>query len=60
MSATWVAFARTGSPENPALPNWPAYSTEERATMAFDRECRVVNDPDGPARALWQRVATRG
>ena len=26
VSATWAAFARTGSPENPALPRWPAYT----------------------------------
>jgi para-nitrobenzyl esterase len=60
MSASWAAFARTGSPENPALPRWPVYGPEERATMAFDSECRVVNDPDGDARPLWQRIAKRG
>src|SRR5580693_5170596 len=32
MSATWVAFARTGNPENPAIPRWPAYTPDERAT----------------------------
>ena len=60
MSTTWAAFARTGSPATPALPAWPAYTPEERATMAFDTECRLVTDPDGDARPLWQRIATRG
>jgi para-nitrobenzyl esterase len=55
MSATWAAFARTGSPENPAIPDWPAYTTENRATMVFDTPCRLVNDP----RELWTKVATR-
>ncbi len=60
VSATWAAFARTGSPENPALPRWPAYTPEERATMVFDRDCRVVADPDRDARLLWEPIATRG
>jgi para-nitrobenzyl esterase len=56
MSATWVAFARNGSPENPAIPSWPAYTLEERATMLFDANCRVVADPDRDARLLWTRI----
>ena len=39
MSAAWLAFARTGDP------GWPAYDTKTRATMLFDLESRVVNDP---------------
>ena len=60
VSGTWAAFARTGSPENPALPRWQAYTAQERATMAFDRECHVVADPDRDARLLWEPIATRG
>ncbi len=58
--ATWAAFARAGSPENPALPRWPAYTPEERTTMILDSECRVVADPDRDARVLWTRIASRG
>ena len=32
MSATWAAFARTGKPDNAAIPAWPAYTPAERAT----------------------------
>ncbi|MGD9617467.1 MAG: carboxylesterase/lipase family protein [Alphaproteobacteria bacterium] len=60
VSGTWAAFAHTGSPENPALPSWPAYTQKGRATMVFDRECRVVADPDRDARLLWEPIATRG
>jgi para-nitrobenzyl esterase len=60
MSATWASFARTGKPDNPAIPAWPAYTTGERATMVFDTRCSVLNDPDAEARQLWSRVATRG
>jgi para-nitrobenzyl esterase len=59
MSATWAAFARTGVPDNAAIPEWPAYTPETRATMVFDTRCRVVNDPGSEARLLWSRVATR-
>ncbi|HEX2151026.1 MAG TPA: carboxylesterase/lipase family protein [Stellaceae bacterium] len=57
VSASWIAFARTGNPESPALPRWPAYTSEERATMILDSECRVVSDPDRDARLLWERIA---
>ena len=59
MSATWAQFARTGKPDNAAIPTWPAYTPAERATMVFDTRCRVVNDPLGEARLLWSHVATR-
>jgi para-nitrobenzyl esterase len=59
MSATWAAFARNGKPDNPAIPAWPAYTGDTRATMLFDTRCRVVNDPLRDARELWSRVATR-
>ncbi|HTV88929.1 MAG TPA: carboxylesterase family protein [Stellaceae bacterium] len=58
MAATWAAFARSGRPDHPALPTWPAYSKADRATMVFDARCHVVRDPDRDARLLWQRVAT--
>lgn len=58
MSASWAAFARTGSPNVSGLPDWPAYSAEQRAVMAFDTPCRVDRDPDRDARLLWSQVAT--
>ena len=56
ISATWIAFARTGSPNNPAIPSWPAYTAAERATMVLDSDCHVVRDPDREARLLWSRL----
>ncbi len=58
VSATWIAFARNGTPDNPAIPSWPPYTTETRATMVLDRTCEVVRDPMPEARLLWSRVAT--
>jgi para-nitrobenzyl esterase len=45
VSAAWAAFARTGNPSHPGIPKWPAYDTISRATMIFNDECQVVNDP---------------
>ncbi len=53
MSKTWIAFARTGHPNNDAIPNWPAHETTNRPTMIFDENCRVENDPLGGERRAW-------
>jgi para-nitrobenzyl esterase len=47
LSATWVAFATTGDPNNAAIPHWPAYDAKRRATMVFDTDMRVVDDYRG-------------
>jgi len=47
VSGACVAFARTGNPNHPGLPNWPAFDTTRRATMILDNECKAVNDPYG-------------
>ena len=53
MSRTWLAFARTGNPNNERIPNWPPYSAAQRPTMMFDNQCRVENDPYGAERRAW-------
>ena len=53
MSRTWLAFARSGNPNNDAIPPWPAYSGADRQTMIFDDECHVVSDPYGQERQAW-------
>ena len=45
VSGAWTAFARTGNPTHAGIPSWPAYETSTRATMIFNEECKVVNDP---------------
>jgi para-nitrobenzyl esterase len=56
-SATWAGFARTGTPDNKAIPHWPAYTAADRATMMIDTEWRVQNDPQHEARLLWTKIA---
>jgi para-nitrobenzyl esterase len=45
MSAAWAAFARTGDPNHADIPRWPAFTPAERATMIWNNEVKVVNDP---------------
>ena len=46
MSSAWINFARTGNPGAKNLPNWPAYTQQNGATMIFDNKCEVKNNPD--------------
>ena len=45
MSEAWLAFARSGDPNHPGLPTWSPYDAERRATMVFDVEPALVDDP---------------
>ncbi len=50
LSSAWIAFARTGNPNVPQLPSWPAFDAATRPTMVFDNRNAVVNDPIREAR----------
>jgi para-nitrobenzyl esterase len=54
LASTWVAFAKTGDPNNEQIPHWPKYDANTRATMIFDSHTRVVNDPRGDIRKYWK------
>ncbi|MEM5515491.1 carboxylesterase family protein [Henriciella sp. AS95] len=56
ISSAWASFAATGDPNNERLPDWPAYTQDERATMIFDVDTRVENDPRADIRAFWQSL----
>jgi len=56
MIRTFSAFARTGDPNAPGLPDWPVYRLPERATMLFDSTSRAANDPRHWERELFARV----
>ena len=51
MAAAWVQFAKTGNPNNSKIPNWPAYDARRKATMVWNNEVRVVDDPFGEEKA---------
>ena len=51
-----LAFARTGNPNTKQIPRWPTYGLDRRATMVFDAEPRVVDDPRGDERRMFEKV----
>jgi para-nitrobenzyl esterase len=53
MQDAWLSFARDGKPTSSDLDAWPAYDSERRATMVFDRQCAVEDAPMEPERAFW-------
>jgi para-nitrobenzyl esterase len=57
-AGAWASLARNGSPNHAGLPNWPAYTTENRATMIFNIPCRVEDDPTKEVREVLERRAT--
>jgi len=56
VSETYIAFARTGNPNNAKLPKWPAFDLKSRATMVFDETTEVVDDPRGRERKYLGQV----
>jgi para-nitrobenzyl esterase len=57
MSEAWVAFAATGNPnsEKSGLPKWPLYDSAKRATMIFDTQSKVINDPQQEQRLIFEK-----
>ena len=56
MQDSWIAFAKTGNPNNKSVPDWPAYNTQTRATMIFNVNPSVQNDPYGEDRRVWYAI----
>ena len=56
MSQALLAFARQGDPNHAGLPRWLPYELDVRATMVFDTQPRIENDPRGGERKLYQRA----
>jgi para-nitrobenzyl esterase len=46
VSLAWINFARYGNPNHKNLPDWPAYTRANGATMIFDNTSVVRNNHD--------------
>ena len=56
LASAWVSFAATGNPNNARTPNWPAFTTAQRATLVFEgssNDTRAQNDPRQAFRLQW-------
>jgi para-nitrobenzyl esterase len=60
LASVWAAFAKTGDPNNSLIPRWPAYEATTRATMVFDTDTRVENDPRSEIRKFWEQMPPAG
>lgn len=56
MSETFIAFARTGNPNNKLIPRWDNYTLPRRQTMVFDVPSHLEGDPRGAERRLFAKV----
>jgi para-nitrobenzyl esterase len=51
-----LAFARTGDPNHPGLPEWRPYGLDRRSTLVLDVPPRVEDDPRSEERRLFAKV----
>jgi para-nitrobenzyl esterase len=50
LADTWLQFAKTGDPNNKALPHWPAVTAKTATAMVLDNQFRI--DPASDAAAV--------
>ena len=58
MSESWLAFARTGNPNNPKVPEWPDYTAAQRSMMVFRTTPGVEVDIRAAERAVTAAAGT--
>lgn len=59
MSTYWVNFAKTGNPNGPGLPPWPAYSRSDERALEFGETLRPIPLPDGAQLDFFDRYNER-
>jgi para-nitrobenzyl esterase len=59
VSGAWTRFARAGNPNGKGLPMWPAYSSDKRHVMIFDKTSRVESDPRRQERLAIAAIKAR-
>jgi para-nitrobenzyl esterase len=59
MAETWISFARTGDPNNVAIPTWSPYDLVDRPVMLFDVPPVLAHDPHAAERRFMSRYETQ-
>jgi len=57
-NAYWAAFAKSGDPNGPGRPKWPAYDAAQDALIEFAASGEAVSEPD-PWKARLDLTETR-
>jgi para-nitrobenzyl esterase len=60
LSSSWVAFAKTGDPNNARIPAWSTFDAKTRATMIFGTPTQLENDPRSEIRTFWEHMPPPG
>lgn len=56
LSRAFINLARSGNPQHDGLPAWSQHRLPERATMVFDAETGLFDDPRRAERVLFAKV----
>jgi len=56
MAELWATFARTGKPAATDVPEWPAYTLADRATLRIDTQCEVMYNRFSAELAMWRAI----
>lgn len=59
MADTWISFARTGDPNNAAIPHWRPYDLTSRPVLLFDVATGLAQDPYAGERRFMSRFETQ-
>jgi para-nitrobenzyl esterase len=57
LASAWIAFGKTGNPNNPAIPNWPEWEPDQRVAMIFDINTRAVSRPHARLQEMWREIS---
>jgi para-nitrobenzyl esterase len=55
ISAYWLNFARSGNPNGPGLPEWPAFDAAAPRSLRFDERSQARDSPTPARLQLWDR-----
>ena len=58
ISSYWVNFARSGDPNAPGLPSWPAFTATRQQTLLLDEPITVSGVPDLKTLSVFDAVYT--
>jgi para-nitrobenzyl esterase len=58
MAALWTSFARSGKPAAADVPEWPAYTFADRASLRIDTRCEVMYDRFSAELAMWRAIGS--